>query len=545
MKRPLLLVFGLALGLGLTVSCGDTPTEAPPTPQPKAAKATKSKRGKVRKPGPKGDAKEGAPNVLIIVWDTVRADHLSTYGYNLETTPRLTEFAKDALLFERAVSPGMWTLPSHASMFTGLPVTAHGAFPGHKILDRDFGTFAEHFGASGYDTYLFSANPYLGDHTQLGQGFDKREFPWVEPWKAKAQAVTLGKLIDSDASNSLAPRWKETRYPTGRPNDKVKDAGPVAAEALATWVKGRDSGRPWLALLNYMEAHVPRIPSMESRKALFDQATIDKQLALDQAFGFLLAYTVKLHEFTDDEVATIGSTYDASLRDLDAATGVLFDTLDKEGWLDDTIVILTADHGEHLGEHHRIGHKFSVYNPLIHVPLLIRYPKKVKPGRVKEVVSNLGIYATLTDLAGLETPNGMMVGSLLDPANRKGVAFSEMAKATPQALIRMKKSHPAFAGKAWAPWERTYATVVTPDAKCIARSDGNKELYVQPADELESKDVAAADTKRTAQLCGLIDDWRGTFKPYSGEGGEPEIKTDDPELRARLEALGYVDEEQP
>jgi arylsulfatase A-like enzyme len=540
-------LFLVAFTLSAVLACGgETPTPPAETP----AKRGKAKRGRAKaavKATPQGEAPADAPNVLVIVWDTVRADHLSAYGYKLQTTPRLDAFAKEALLFEHAISPGMWTLPSHASIFTGLPVTAHGAFPGHKILDESFDTFAEHFRTNGYDTYLFSANPYLGDHTQLGQGFDTREFPWDAAWKGKAKANTVDKLLPSDASNSLAPKWKETKYPTGRMNDSVKDAGPVTADALQAWIKGRsEPGRPWLALLNYMEAHVPRIPSLEARKALFDQATVDRQLSLDQSFGYLLAHTVKLHDFEEDEVDVIASTYDASLRDLDAATGKLFDMLAEEAWLDDTIVILTSDHGEHLGEHHRIGHKFSVYQPLIRVPLVIRYPKKVEPGRVEEVVSNLGLFATMTDLAGLPTPEGLMVGSLMDDANRTNVAYSELAKATPQALIRMRKSHPDFTGEAWEPWEKTYAAVVTPDAKCIARNDGHKELYALPDDRLESNDLAATDTARTEELCGMIDDWRGTFEPYDDRPKpkatpKPELSDDDKE---RLKALGYMDDDE-
>ena len=486
-------------------------------------------------------APEGAPNVLVVVLDTVRADHLSVYGYDRETTPHLAAFAESARVYERAVSPGMWTLPSHASLFTGLPVSGHGATAQHKWLDDDFTTFAEHFGGSGWRTYLFSANPYLNDHTNLGQGFELREFPWSERWKKPARRATMGKLLDDDASNSLGPKWDPTEYKTGRHHDKVKDAGDVAADALLAFVDERAGDAPWLGVLNYMEAHVPRIPSMASRQALFDEATIASQLTLDQSFGYLLAYTVGKHDYTDDEVAIVGTTYDASLRDLDAALGTLFDRLEAKGVLDDTIVVVTADHGEHLGEHHRIGHKYSVYNPLIRVPLIVRYPKGIEPGREPRIVSTLSVFATLADLAGLEVPEQVVMPSLRDPAAYPEAAFSELVHATPQALRRIARVHPDLD---WEPFLRTYTSAETENAKCILSGDGDRELYAMPDDALEVFDLAVARPELADEVCGRIGPWRDTFTAWTkGDGGE-QGRPLDAEMKERLEALGYMEDDE-
>jgi arylsulfatase A-like enzyme len=533
----MLHVPGLTLLVGLAGCWGDSPAPTEPTPKPTSEAPAEAP------PRPNVPPAEG-PNVLIIVWDTVRADHLSTWGYERETTPRLTEFAKEAVLYERAISPAMWTLPSHASMFTGLPPRAHGAYPGHKWLDNGFTTMAEWYVQHGYTTYLFSANPYLDDQCNLTQGFDKAEFPWEPRWKKKAQKATVGKIIENDASNGLGPLWKETLYPDGRGKDKVKDAGAVTAEALMAWVDERPAkDRPFLAVLNYMEAHVPRIPSMESRKALFDDETIQAQLALDQAFPFLIAYTVKLHEYTPEQVEVIESTYDAALRDLDAATGVLFDKLAASGLLDNTVVILTADHGEHLGEHHLMDHKFSVYNPLVHVPLVIRYPKRMQPARVQQVVSTLEIWGTISELTGVPLPEGTMTRSLLNLEALPAEAYSELMAPTPQAFIRMRKVHKDFDE---TPYNFTYGAVTVQDAKCIERNDGRRELYAMPGDSLETTDLASQDPARTAAVCDKIGAWRQTFKPYVIGQGEPEghrgPRSD--EDRARLEALGYIEGEE-
>jgi arylsulfatase A-like enzyme len=283
---------------------------------------------------------------------------------------------------------------------------------------------------------------------------------------------------------------------------------------------------------------------MASRQALFDEQTIAKQLALDQAFPFLLAHTLELHEFDEEQLDVIASTYDASLRDQDAVTGELFDRLASRGILDDTIVVITSDHGEHLGEHHRIGHKYSVYNPLVRVPLVIRYPEKIEPSRVPKVVSNLHIWGTLADLTGVSLPEGVQSKSLLDLDSLPDHAVSELVRPTPQAFIRMRKVHPRFNSK---PWEYTYTAVEGPDAKCIERSDGEQALYNMTADTLEEHNVASADAARTDAVCGLIAPWRASFTAYTSDGTQEPSKSKrmSAEERARLEVLGYVDEEVP
>ena len=531
---------------------GEEPAEKTPAakaaPKPPAKGKRKPKKsGEAATPAqpakPKPPAPEGAPNVLIVVWDTTRADRMSLYGYDKKTTPSLDAFAQEAVVYERAISPGMWTLPSHASMFTGLPVSEHGAAADHKLVDTKFVTMAEWFGEHGFDTFLFSANPYLGHHTQLTQGFDVSMYPWGTKWKKKAEAATMAKVLPDDASNFLGPKWKKSLYSGGRSADKVKDAGPIAAEALFQWVDEREQkDRPWLAVLNYMETHVPRIPSMASREALFSKKEIKAQLALDQSFGYLLAYTTKNHEYTPEQIKVISDTYDASLLDLDKATAVLFEQLAQRDELDDTVVVLTADHGEHLGEHHRIGHKYSVYNPLIHVPLVIRYPKKLSATRVAKVVSNLSIYGTVAELAGLGLPDGNRSESLVAIGDHPGYAYSELVAPTPMALQRMSKVHKDFK---WGPYQHTYVSVNTGKNKCIQRDDGVLEFYDAKTDWLESKDLSKKRKADAEALCGRAVAWQQSLDTYERKGKKgKDVNTPDmdEETKARLRAMGYLDD---
>jgi arylsulfatase A-like enzyme len=534
----------LALLLGLS-GCGWLGGEAPDRPADatarggKGGKAVKGRKARADAlpEGPRAERSTG-PNVLVIVWDTVRADRLSAYGHTRDTTPWLSAFAAGGVLFERAVSPGMWTLPSHASLFTGLPESAHGATAEHKWLDGHHTTLAETLWSAGYDTWLFSANPYLGDHTNLGQGFARREFPWDPAWKAAAAAATRAKILPDDASNTLGPKWVEGPYPAGRGNDEVKDAGPVVPEALGRWLDARpEPGRPWLAVVNYMEAHIPRIPSLESRRALFDEATIAEQLRHDQSYGYMLAATVGKHDFPPEAEAAIATVYDAAIRDVDAATATLAAMLEARGLLDDTVVVVTSDHGEHLGEHHLYDHKYSVYQPLVRVPLVVRGPG-VPARREPAIVSNLGVFATVARLVGVEMPEGTLSRDLLAADSPRGEAYSELVAATPLALDRIGRVHPDLDRKRWL---RRLASVEVPEAKCIAASDGTRELYDVAADPLESRDLAPADPARAAALCARIDAWRATFPAWDASRGERPGKA--PAGTAEmLQQLGYLDE---
>jgi arylsulfatase A-like enzyme len=504
-------------------------------PEPEAAKPDVEVPKKKRAPKPKS-VKATGPNVVVLIWDTVRADHLTPYGYSLDTTPELAKLAAQSVVFERAISPGEWTVPSHASLFTGLPVRSHGARSSHKRLAGKFTTMAEWFSEQGYGTYLFSANPFVGSNTSMDQGFDLYEAPWSDRWKAKAEAVTRAKLLPQDASNELGPVFERGKMPTGRPADKGKDAGPVTAEALFTWLDERDDkGEPFLAVLNYMEAHVPRVPSLAARQALFGEDDIARQLSTDQSLGELLAYTVGKVEFDAQRLATIAQTYDASLRDLDAVSALVWRGLSTRGLLEDTIVVITSDHGEHLGEHHKIGHKFSVYNPLVRVPLLIHYPKGLPPGRVSQPVSTAGLYATLVELTGVAVPPELATGSLLHPEALPELVLSELVEATPQALERVGK----FYGEIdWTPFLHPLLAGESGEHKCIVRDDGQRELYRVTTDPLETSNLIGGEA---ATLCEQVSKWGAetpTFVPRKGRGKEQEV---DEATREQLEGLGYLD----
>jgi arylsulfatase A-like enzyme len=483
------------------------------------------------------------PNVVFVVWDTVRADRMSCYGYETPTTPHLDRFAESAALYENAVSPAMWTLPAHASMFTGLPISAHGTTSEHLWLDDSFDCLAEIFQRAGYGTYFFSANPHVSKERNFTQGFDQAEYPADDQWKNRIQNLVLERLLPKDQSTKLFQNINRAR--TAGPDrmkrrlGTSKDAGPVIAEALEHWLDGRNTNRPFFAFLNYMEAHYPRLPSPAARKQAVPENRIENTYALDQSFPRMLGYMFGYEKFTEEELLSINDVYNASLVDLDSATHALFEMLRKRGILDNTIVVLTSDHGENLGDHGLMEHRYCLYDSLIRVPLLLRYPPRLSPRRVKSTVSTLDIYRTVLDLAGLKP--------IADPYHSKSLlrdesqlsdrwgVMSELLKPDHGRLKRFAEDHPDFDQTKWL---KTYRSIERTPHKLILSSDENHELFDVVNDPGETKDLFSELPEVALQLEAALQEWVGSFDHYKPDkSSRPELSK---ETIEQLRNLGYA-----
>jgi arylsulfatase A-like enzyme len=495
-----------------------------------------------------GEAKQ--PNVIIILWDTVRADRMSVYGYELDTTPRIEKWANDnAVVYENAMSPAMWTVPSHASMFSGMPPSSHGAGFDHRWLDGANLTLAEHFAANGYDTYAFSANPNLNtQRVNLLQGFQHIDLSWGRKWKRMVTQHTRKKLIKRDRSTEISPSAKNRHKGTGYYN-----AGPVTHVALTQWLDQRQSDKPFFAYLSYMEAHKPRVPFLDSRRKVADDETIKVGLATDLSFNAQLLYSYDKKEYTPEQLEAVNRVYDATLIDLDNATADLLDDLAQRGILDDTIVILTADHGEQLGEHGQFGHRNGVYQSLVHVPLIIAYPRKFSPQRVKKAVSNLEIYSTLVDVAGLPAPDGpnqIVPGNLTDFRAPAKAVFAESISIDRLGFGKVKKRFDDLTRDVWA---NKYRTVAWEDYKLIETIDFDSEevikheLYHLAADPHEENDLSSSDPERTEALKARLHEWHDSVPKWDPSiADEPDNIEDRGKsknadaMKKQLEMLGYV-----
>lgn len=319
-------------------------------------------------------AQSPAPNVLLVVLDAVRARN--ALSPSATTTPSLDSRAAEGAVFEWAFSTSPWTLPSHSSMFTGLyPRQQAGDW--YTPVQPDARTLAEVLHERGYATGAFVANlHYTAWDSGLGQGFervDDYDTDGLQVMRSSSytQTALFTSLLDARSASDvvgavLRPDLSIVRQHTYR--SKLADR--VAGEFLG-WQEAQGT-RPFFAFLNMMDAHLP-FHAAEPEHSRYPPA------------------------IPRDERA-----YDDAIRFMDGQLDSLLATLDRRGILDNTVVVVTSDHGELFDQHELSGHANSLYRDVLHVPLLIRYPQRVPAGlRVATPVSQRDLAATLLDLVGV------------------------------------------------------------------------------------------------------------------------------------------------
>jgi arylsulfatase A-like enzyme len=328
-------------------------------------------------------ARPDAPNVLVIVLDTVRAASLSLYGYSRPTTPNLERWAERGALFTEAFSTAPWTLPSHASIVTGRwqpELSTNWA----TAMDKTDPTLAEVLASRGYATAGFVGNhAYAGTEAGIARGFAHFD----------DYSLTPSLILRSSALGRSIGRNKVISRVLGNSGEFGRKDAPAVSEPFLEWT-AKHRERPWFVLLNYYDAHRPYLPPDPYRHQ-FGTAEIppNPQFALNVTPD--IAWTAE-----DGEQFKVA--YDGTLAYLDAELNALFAALRDRGDLDRTLVILTSDHGEEFGEHDRLwGHGNSLYLPSVHVPLLMIAPGLVPAGSIVTTpVSNRDIPATVLDLLG-------------------------------------------------------------------------------------------------------------------------------------------------
>lgn len=432
------------------------------------------------------------PNVVLVVMDTVRADHLSLYGYARKTSPNLDSIAKESLVFAHAVASGNYSLPSHASLFSGLLPSQHGAHQrsastatqtdGVRVGDYGIAagvqTIAERFLATGYATGGLSGNyVYVTDWTGLQRGFsafDDRPHrqvayhPFLFPVQRRLFGGVYQELVEWDAPS-------------------VTSAG----LAFAT-----DASRPFFLFLNYFDAHGPN-------------------------FGR------EGHIFRGDGIGSDVSpipAYDSEIAYVDAAIGELLAGLRRTGLLDKTIVVITADHGEFFGERGLRTHRMGGYEQVLHVPLIVRYPERLRPERVS-------------------TPFG------LHEAHR---LILDLVEGRPVDWAYAETDEPKVLAQVWGRVEdtdRPGPPVINPNAnivysgsyKLIDRSKGDDELYDLAADPKEEHNLLINAATGTLALKARM--LRAVANlPAARRGTDPDATAAD---IAGLRGLGYISLRRP
>jgi len=330
------------------------------------------------------------PSIILIVWDTVRRDHVSLYGYGRKTSPYLDSVALSRQVYSRAVAPSSWTLPSHASFFTGLYPREHGAHQyaegiSPPVHDR-FQTITEILRERGYQCGGISANFLAaGKSVNLDQGFHYfRDEP--NPWFVTGGRFDLTKRIFYKIQSYLPHSWYSPFYLPNRPGWRV-------TELALEWLDTLDRSRPFFLFLNYMDAHSPYFPP----------AALKEQFPGFQPGAASLS---PLKGFAEPgmPVDHFVSQYDAEILVLDRELKRFEGELKRRDLFDDVLVIVTADHGELFGEHDLLTHASRLYSPAVEVPLVIRFPKGSVVGTQEDIFEIRRLFHLMASQAGVTMP---------------------------------------------------------------------------------------------------------------------------------------------
>lgn len=460
-------------------------------------------------------ARPGA-NVLLVILDTVRADRLSCYGYSRSTTPNLDEISARGVRFTNVYSNASWTLPAHASLFTGSYPMAHGATQENLSLADRYVTLAETLAAAGYATFGCSGNPVVNLGSGLAQGFAS----FVETFRDEAK-----KRYGGDEQH---------------PN----------CGAFAEFLAMSNRKQPFFAFVNFVEAHLPYQPP---------EPFLSRFLTIETSRPELLgAMRLRMrHHYLREaglparQLAILGELYDGEVAYLDHLVGELLARLDADGRLQDTIVFVTSDHGENLGEHGHFAHVFDIHNTLLQVPLLVWFPDGIQAGTVRaDVVQLVDLFPSILGLCGV--PAG-------EPGDGRdlfvdGAAFSRRPAVAeyyyPRQVLSLFDEEELTGNQdRFAPFRRRLRAVQDGEAKFVWSSTGAHELYDLDQDPHEQRNLLAGSTadRVPVELTATLADLVALYGPQKRLGSalvdsarEGFEQLDDPELEEKLRSLGYV-----
>jgi arylsulfatase A-like enzyme len=457
--------------------------------------------------------RSGKPNVVLITMDTVRADHLSLYGYQSDTTPNLREFSREATVYRSAVAASSFTLPSHGSIFTGMYPRWHGAiisvpeYPYGRPLPDGTQTLAGVLRKNGYRTVGIVANlPYLQAKTGLSQGFDV--------WNVQ-MPVTL-----STASFYL--REGVIRILHSFMNTAVFDtfylrASDVNQRAFAALDKLRDQG-PFFLFVNYMDAHVPYTPPAPFCDKFPGR---DRNFRPSSEVEMTTAVNAGKRTVREVERRHLISQYDGGIAYLDSQIGKLLARLRELNSYENTLILITSDHGEAFGEHGLMQHGTgSVYGDQVHVPLLVKFPGQHQAHQSDALTSHVDMMPTVLDVAGCALPRGLQGQNLVHSRDD-----SEMVYAEARAFGVYQSANPRLRGERRALYLGAW--------KLITSTVGEPELYNLTTDPGEVDNQYRPKESVSASLMNRMVAWAAGF-PH-----RPNVKPSKA-LLDKIKSLGYL-----
>lgn len=499
---------------------------------------------------------KGRPSVILITVDTLRADYVS--GYGLDITPRIKELSTDAVLFEKCFSPSPWTIPSHATLFTSLVPSSHGSTwidqeesseAIFRPLGEDIKTLAEVLKENGYITAAFIANGILfSTSSGMNQGFDDY-FDNPHPYNEGLVLMPsfLGLLHFRVNSNKLRRaieridslfikmanyiydvnyRWFPLNYenihlPTQKGADNIN-------HDVLKWIENNDN-TPFFLFINYFEPHEQYIPHegfmsdiIRGYKGQINYKSFPR--------GYSCRFMNDPSILSSSDIEYLKALYIGEVRFVDHHIGMLLNDLKKRGLYDDSLIILTSDHGESLGDHNLLNHGNFLYNELLHVPFLVKFPDNKYGGRRKtKLVGLIDVMPSLLKVIGIDSVKGMQGNDNMFDFSFSSDADDRFIAGEVYRTKRFINCDKKF--------DRDLHSLISSEWKIIEASNGTRELYNMVKDPGE---LLSVDSENPEVFQYLIDRLQEYFSDKRREGGDDILEETKKDIMEKLKALGYV-----
>lgn len=458
------------------------------------------------------------PNVVLVVLDTARRDRFGCYGYDRPTTPTVDSLAKSGVQADTMLASAPWTMPSHASLFTGLYPSQHGSQwqTGPKMRTSVPITLAEWMRSIGYETVCATNNGLISPKTGLARGFDRYAFRLdIEQGQKRIRRRLKKVLFGGDSGGLVINDWLRRELPNVR--------------------------RPLFLFVNYLECHWAYVPP----------ARLEKRVG-GPRFGFVeaaryragLARTAGPWEAiarADARTLDVYSTlYDGELANADEHVDELLDILRASGHLPEgeTLVIVTSDHGEHIGDYGLADHHASLADTLIRVPFIAWAPGWLKARRVTDLFEFVDVFPSIAHLLGRDVPS-RVTGRRADlfvpgAGEHRPYGFAEWRSWSDKERRRLAQRNPSYD---FSGLGLDLVCVRYDNLKLVRRGDGREALY--DCNQDESTDVSAQHPGRLAEMRALLDREVASWSQW-GQGDEALRDDERAEIEERLSALGYI-----
>lgn len=431
------------------------------------------------------------PNILLISIDTLRADHLASYGYSRETAPTLSRFAREGAQFNRSWSQSSSTVPTHASLLTGLWPHQHQTYVYPESLPDAAHTLAEYLAMQGYRTFCFASSTRF----HPGSGFH--------------QGCETAKTFDAEGKNRRSGLVNQNTFR----------------------VLAKDDPRPFFGFLHYFDAHEPYAPPEPWLRRWHPGLASPRP---EDTSEFLQKNRRPIRKLSPETLAYLRGLYDGAISYQDSSISELLEGLDERGLTADTLILVTSDHGEEFKEHGGLSHSGWLHEELLRVPLLLRWPGRIAGGTVVErAIQSVDVFPTLGELAGLPLPSGLVgrsfAADVLIKSDDAGLSRSPRQEAAQEVVVHQQNEI------TWA----VSATLATGRFKYSVHRGGPPRLFHLDRDPLGLKPLGegygdeAEELRKIAAALGVGEAGRSIFAP--------EVKEIDPAVLERLRAIGYAE----